>query len=82
MAVNGPLMPDDFELMQQAALDGVGLAYSEVTQCSQYFESGQLIRVLADWCTPYPGFFLYYPSRRTSAALRALIEMLRYPLPV
>lgn len=82
VTVSGPLMLDDFELMQQAALDGVGLAYSEVSLCNQYLERGQLVRVLADWCAPYSGFFLYYPSRRTSAALRALIEMLRYPLPV
>jgi DNA-binding transcriptional LysR family regulator len=41
-------------------------------------ESGELIRVLEDWCQPFPGFFLYYPSRRQQpAALAALINTLR-----
>lgn len=72
VAVRGPLLLDDFELMQQAALDGVGLAYSELSLCQPYLQNGQLQRLLADWCTPYPGFYLYYPNRNTSAALRAL----------
>jgi DNA-binding transcriptional LysR family regulator len=41
-------------------------------------ESGALVRVLEDWCQPFPGFFLYYPSRRQlPPALSALIETLR-----
>jgi DNA-binding transcriptional LysR family regulator len=41
-------------------------------------KSGELIRVLDDWCQPFPGFFLYYPSRRQQpAALSALINNLR-----
>jgi DNA-binding transcriptional LysR family regulator len=40
--------------------------------------NGALVRVLEDWCPPFPGFFLYYPSRRQHpAALTALIETLR-----
>jgi DNA-binding transcriptional LysR family regulator len=40
--------------------------------------SGALVRVLEDWCPPFPGYFLYYPSRRQqSAALSALLEALR-----
>jgi DNA-binding transcriptional LysR family regulator len=43
-----------------------------------YLERGVLVRVLADWCPPFPGYFLYYPSRRQQpAALSALIETLR-----
>lgn len=79
VAVSGPLMLDDFELMQQAALDGVGLAYSELSLCSEYLKNGKLLRVLEDWCAPYSGFYMYYPDRHTSAGLRALIDMLRYP---
>jgi DNA-binding transcriptional LysR family regulator len=41
-------------------------------------KSGELIRVLDDWCQPFPGFFLYYPSRKHQpAALSALINNLR-----
>ncbi|WP_241560783.1 LysR substrate-binding domain-containing protein [Paenirhodobacter populi] len=44
----------------------------------EHLASGRLVRVLEDWCPPYPGFFLYYLSRRQApAALRALVEMLR-----
>ena len=49
-------------------------------QCrvTQHLESGVLVRVLEDWCPPFPGFFLYYPSRRHQpAALSALIDTLR-----
>jgi DNA-binding transcriptional LysR family regulator len=45
---------------------------------AQHLASGALIRVLEDWCQPFPGFFLYYPSRRQQpAALSALIDTLR-----
>ncbi|WP_204485751.1 hypothetical protein [Archangium primigenium] len=61
--MQGPLVLEDSELMRRAALDGVGLL---------------LVRVLADWCPPFPGFFLYSPSRRhVLAALRALSDMLK-----
>ena len=44
-----------------------------------YIESGTLVRVLADWCEPFPGYHLYYPSRRQpSAAFTVLVEALRY----
>jgi DNA-binding transcriptional LysR family regulator len=47
-------------------------------QAAQYLSSGQLVRVLEDWCEPFAGYFLYYPSRRQEpAALTALIETLR-----
>lgn len=56
----------------------VGLAYSTEQHIGEHLASGRLVRVLDDWCPPYPGFFLYYPSRRQApAALRALVEMLR-----
>ena len=44
-----------------------------------YLESGALVRVLEDWCPPFPGLFIYFPSRRhRPAALSALIDFLRY----
>jgi DNA-binding transcriptional LysR family regulator len=44
-----------------------------------YLEDSRLIRVLADWCLPFPGYHLYYPSRRQQApAFALLVEALRY----
>jgi DNA-binding transcriptional LysR family regulator len=78
VAVGGPLVVDDVELVIRAALDGVGLAYLGEDRAAPHLERGALVRVLESWCQPFPGFFLYYPSRRQQpAALSALIEMLR-----
>jgi DNA-binding transcriptional LysR family regulator len=78
VAVNGPLIVDDLELVISAALDGVGLAYMSEEHGAEHLASGALVKVLEDWCQPYPGFFLYYPSRRNQpAALAALINCLR-----
>jgi DNA-binding transcriptional LysR family regulator len=77
VAVNGPLIVDDLELVISAALDGVGLAYMSEEHGAEHLASGALMKVLEDWCQPYPGFFLYYPSRRNQpAALAALINTL------
>ena len=78
VAVNGPLVVDDVELLVRGALDGIGLAFVSDERVESQLESGELIRVLEDWCQPFPGFFLYYPSRRQQpAALAALIHALR-----
>ncbi len=78
VAVNGPLIVDDVETLVRAAIDGVGLALVSDERVEPQLESGELIRVLEDWCQPFPGFFLYYPSRRQQpAALSALINILR-----
>ena len=78
VAVNGPLITNDIGLLTRAAIDGVGLAFMSDVQAAPHLASGALVRVLEDWCPPFPGFFLYYPSRRQQpAALTALIEMLR-----
>ncbi|HLH43223.1 MAG TPA: LysR family transcriptional regulator [Bryobacteraceae bacterium] len=78
VAVNGPLIVDDVETLIRAAIDGVGLAFVSDERVMPQLESGELIRVLDDWCQPFPGFFLYYPSRRQQpAALSALIDILR-----
>lgn len=68
VAVSGPLIVDDLELVIAAALDGVGLAYRSEEHGAEHLASGALSKVLEDWCQPYPGFFLYYPSRRNQAA--------------
>jgi DNA-binding transcriptional LysR family regulator len=78
VAVNGPLIVDDLELVITAARDGAGLAYMSEEHGAEHLASGALVKVLEDWCQPYPGFFLYYPSRRNQpAALAALINTLR-----
>jgi DNA-binding transcriptional LysR family regulator len=78
VAVNGPLIVDDLDLVIRAALDNVGLAYMSEENAAPHLASGALVRLLEDWCQPFPGFFLYYPSRRQQpAALSALIAVLR-----
>ena len=78
VAVTGPLIVDDLDLVIAAAVDGVGLAYMSEEHGAEQLGDGALIKVLEDWCQPYPGFFLYYPSRRNQpAALAALIDTLR-----
>ena len=62
-----------------AALAGSGLAYVPETMVQRYLAKGRLKRVLEDWCLPYSGYHLFYPSRRQSSAAFALvIDALRY----
>ncbi|HKB96710.1 MAG TPA: LysR substrate-binding domain-containing protein, partial [Rhizomicrobium sp.] len=62
-----------------AAHDGFGLAYLPEDEVKQYLASGRLIRVLKDWCPRFPGYHLYYPSRRQPApAFVLLVEALRH----
>ena len=78
VAVNGPLITNDIALLTRAAIDGVGLAFMSEEQAAPHLANGALVRVLEDWCPPFPGFFLYYPSRRQhTAALSALVDTLR-----
>ena len=78
ISVSGSLLLDDLDLVIQAALDGAGLAWVAEDRVTQYLASGALVRVLEDWCPPFPGFFLYYPSRKQQpAALAAVIEAFR-----
>ena len=63
----------------QAALAGMGLACLPQDAVKDDIESGRLLRVLGDWCPPFPGYHLYYPSRRQhSPAFALLVEALRY----
>jgi len=65
--------------MLNAALAGFGLAYVPEELAQPHIGKGRLKRVLADWCPPYSGYHLYYPSRRQSSAAFALVvEALRY----
>lgn len=73
--VDGPLTLNEQDVMVDCALAGAGLAYVFEGQVEALLAQGRLIRVLEDWCPYYPGFFLYYPSRRQlPAALRAFVD--------
>jgi DNA-binding transcriptional LysR family regulator len=78
IAVNGALLLDELDLVIQAALDGAGLAWVAEDRITEHLATGALVRVLEDWCPPFPGFFLCYPTRKQQpAALTALIAALR-----
>jgi DNA-binding transcriptional LysR family regulator len=78
VAVSGPLIVNDADALIRAAVDGIGLAFMLEAQAAPHLATGELVRVLEDWCPPFAGYFLYYPSRRQQPpALAALIETLR-----
>ena len=77
--VDGQMIVNDATLALQAAMDGVGIAYITEDQVMPLVADGRLVRVLEDWCPPFPGYHLYYPSRRQhSSGFSVLIEALRY----
>ncbi len=62
--VDGPLVLNDVGIILQASAEGVGLACVLEDQAAGLLASGRLVRVLEDWCPPFPGYHLYYPDRR------------------
>ncbi|MER9232257.1 LysR family transcriptional regulator [Mesorhizobium sp. M0622] len=77
--VEGQLVFNNIGLRMNAVLAGLGLAYLPEDQIRTQLADGRLVRVLADWCPPFPGYHLYYPSRRQpSAAFALLVDALRY----
>ena len=77
--VEGQLTFNRTAPMLDAALAGFGLAYLPEDSVQAHLADGRLIRVLADWCPPYPGYHLYYPSRRQpTPAFSLLVEALRH----
>jgi DNA-binding transcriptional LysR family regulator len=77
--VDGQLVFNNVALRLNAALAGLGLAYLPEDQVQAQLAEGRLVRVLADWCPPFPGCHLYYPSRRQpTPAFALLVEALRY----
>ena len=77
--VEGQFVFNNIALRLNAALAGFGLAYLPEEQAQAHLATGRLIRVLADWCPPFSGYHLYYPSRRQHApAFALLVEALRY----
>jgi DNA-binding transcriptional LysR family regulator len=77
--VDGQLVFNGTAQILNAALAGLGLAYVPEGMVQPYLARGRLKRVLEGWCPPYPGYHLWYPSRRqSSAAFALLVDALRY----
>jgi DNA-binding transcriptional LysR family regulator len=74
----GPATFDDPDLVVRAVLNGLGIGTSMEDRIAPMIADGRLVQVLRDWCPAFPGYFLYYPSRRNQpAALAALVNTLR-----
>jgi len=77
--VEGQLIFNTTAQILNAALAGLGLAYVPEGMAQPYLARRRLKRVLEDWCLPYSGYHLWYPSRRqSSAAFGLLVDALRY----
>ncbi|MGO7167884.1 LysR family transcriptional regulator [Rhizobium leguminosarum] len=77
--VEGQLVFNNIALRLNAVLAGMGLAYMPENLVEAYLADGRLVRVLEDWCLPFSGYHLYYPSRRhTSPAFALVVDALRY----
>jgi len=75
----GQLVFNNLGMRLSSALDGLGLAYMPEDQVLPLIKAGRLVRVLEDWCPYFPGYHLYYPSRRyASPAFSVLVDVLRY----
>jgi DNA-binding transcriptional LysR family regulator len=65
-------------LIALAALEGLGIAFLPEEEFAPHLEQGRLVRVLQDWCPPFAGYHLYYPSRRQhSPAFALVVDALR-----
>ena len=77
--VEGQAVFNSIALRLKAVRTGIGLAYLPEDQVTADVAQGRLIRVLDDWCPPFPGYHLYYPSQRQpTQAFALLVETLRY----
>jgi DNA-binding transcriptional LysR family regulator len=77
--VEGQLVFNGAGGLLNAALNGLGLAFLMEGHAQEHIAKGRLVRVLADWCPPFSGYHLFYPSRRQpSPAFSLLVDALRY----
>lgn len=77
--VDGQMSCNNTATIIRAAVRGVGLGFVMESSVVEHIANGQLVRVLEDWCPPFAGYHLYYPSRRQpSAAFALLVEALRH----
>jgi DNA-binding transcriptional LysR family regulator len=76
---DGQLVFNSGTAILRAALAGLGLAFLPEDMVQEHIAARRLVSVLQDWCQPFPGYHLYFPSRRQSSpALTLLVEALRY----
>jgi DNA-binding transcriptional LysR family regulator len=77
--VEGTMIFNGFNQILNAALAGMGLAFTLEEVVQRHIADGRLVRVLEDWCSVFPGYHLYYPSRRQpSSAFALIVDALRY----
>lgn len=76
--VSGSWMVNDADMMVRAAAAGIGLGYVFEDSAKEHLRDGRLIKVLGEYCKPFPGYSIYYPSRRqVPPALAAFVDALR-----
>lgn len=79
--VYGQITANNTMLLIKGALDGLGLAFAPADLITPHIESGHLVSVLEDWCPVFPGYHLYYASRRhVPPALALVIQALKLPV--
>ena len=77
--VDGQFICNDVPMIIDAAINGLGLTCLPDDHLGPLVEEGKLVSVLEDWCPPFPGYHLYYPTRRlASPAFALLVEALRH----
>lgn len=82
LRVSGQWVFNTSSAIVEAALAGCGVAFVPENMVLDHIAAGRLVRVLDDWCAPYPGYYLYYPSRRQSSRAFALVvDALRHQAP-
>ncbi|MGF0237759.1 LysR substrate-binding domain-containing protein [Rhodococcus sp. IEGM1300] len=80
LSVKGSLVVSDCAVALQSAVDGLGITVWIREWIKAELDSGALVPLLEEWSTPFPSFYLYYPSnRQMSSALQAFIKALRHP---
>ncbi|WP_106796080.1 LysR family transcriptional regulator [Rhizobium sp. H4] len=78
VAVDPAVTTNDMSMMIRLACAGAGITFGMVETFQPYFDRGELVPLLEDFCPPFPGFYLYYPRReRQPLKLRALVEHIR-----
>ncbi|TKI03493.1 LysR family transcriptional regulator [Martelella alba] len=81
--VEGQLIIEPLRHRIAAAKAGAGLIYVPEDTVTDAIEDGELARVLTNWCEPFPGYYLYYPSRRQhTTAFSLFVEAMRHPSPL
>lgn len=78
LRVKGQFVTNSPDQIVRACLAGLGIAFLQESYFDAHIRSGKLVRVLADWCAPFPGYYLYYPSRRQpTSAFKLVLDALR-----